>query len=152
MATREKIQRTKKVGVPDMQKVQQLLNWRALINSQLEGIGLFCSLYPDPNKKVCKICPEDIRDKCFKYGWERNFIHKNEATKANKRRKRKQDNPKYMELEISVRTDDDKGYEYQADSSEENTEDQKYPCQVMNFACPAREKCNYGENCEYKPD
>lgn len=156
---RETIKRTKHVGVPDMKMVKKLIRLRDKRNLELEGTKYFCNLYPNINKKVCQECSEKNRDMCFKHEWERDYIHKQEAKEGNKRRERKQDNPKYNVLEISVKTSDDEEYantykkygaiEEKSELTEVDSEDAKYPCHAMNFACPNREECNFGENCKY---
>ena len=144
--TREKIRRKDKKDV-DIDFVEQLLKWQRLRNNQLEGTKYFCTLYPDINKQACKTCPEDIKESCLKRKREREYIHSQEATKANQRRKRKQDNVKHEILEISVK----ETYDDDSVTIEANEEDKKYPCGVMNFACPEKKKCKYGKKCKYKP-
>jgi hypothetical protein len=128
---REKIRRTDKVTPVDMGIVKELKAHRLKRNSELDGTGKFCNLYPDINKQVCKECSNNVL--CLKHSKEREYIHEQEATKGNQRRKRKQDNPKYHE-------------EKPTDVSE------KYPCGEFYFACPKKAECNFGKTCEYKTD
>ena len=147
--SREKIRRADKVSV-DMGIVEQLITYKDMRNCQLEGTKYFCNLYPDINKRACKDCPKTMRELCEDSKREREYIHAQDATKANPRRKRKQENPKKQILEISVRTteeDDTYLYEEQTDPIAA-----KYPCEDMYFACPDKEKCQYGKECPYKPD
>ena len=153
MATREKMHQKSKVGAIDMKMVNQLITWRDMRKCQLEGTKYFCRLNPDENKQICKDCPKTIRKACFKYEWERDYIHKKEAAEGeNKRRQRKQDNPKHWNLEISVRDEEDDEYADYGTHDEEpvNEMDTKYPCSKMWFACPDKDKCNFGEICPYK--
>jgi len=147
---REKIRRTEKVKPVDMGIVKDLKAYRLERNNELAGTGKFCNLYPDINKKVCKECSK--REYCLKHQKEREFIHEQEATKGNQRRRRKQDNPKHDILEISVKTSEneelDELYEKYEVTGEEFDED-KYPCLSVSISCPEREKCNFGEKCKY---
>lgn len=149
---REKIKRTDKVVV-DMQKVNQLLKWQEMRNCQLEGTSFFCNLHPEESKRICTDCPQTMRKACFNWKPEREYIHGTAETKGAPRRKRKQDNPKHWGMEITSKAEeDDENIEYNVIEEDESsiTEiDKKYPCLEMNYACPAREKCNFGESCEY---
>ena len=156
---REVIKRTKHVGVPDMKKVKKLIDLRDKRNLELEGTKHYCNLYPNVNKKACQECSEKNRDMCLKHEWERDYIHKHEAKDGNKRRERKQDNPKHDILEISVKTSDDEEYDemyekYDVDEEtpeiiEVDSEDDKYPCHAMNFTCPNRKECDFGKKCNF---
>ena len=129
---REKIRKTDKVVPVDMGIVKDLKSCRFKRNYELDGTGKFCNLYPDINKQVCKECSN--KTFCLKHSKEREYIHTQEATKGNQRRKRKQDNPKYHDAEISVETEGE------------------YPCGEFYFACPQKNECNFGEICDYKSD
>lgn len=148
---REKIKRTDKVVV-DMAKVKQLLTWRDMRNCQLEGTQYFCSLHPEESKRICIDCPRTIRKACFNWKPEREYIYGTAEIKGAPRRKRKQDNPKHWGMESTSKEDNDENIEYnvvEEDESSITETDKKYPCLEMNYACPAREKCNFGESCEY---
>lgn len=146
--TKEKKQHTQKIGKVNMNMVKQLITWRDMRNTQLEGTKFFCTLYPDINKKICQECPETISKACFKHEWERDYIHKQEDSKGTPRRKRKQNNPKY-EVETSVTEND---YDDYFDNSDNDAEAKKYPCKDMYFACPDKNKCKYGKKCTYSPE
>ena len=151
---RETIKRTKHVGVPDMGKVKKLVDWRDKRNSGLEGTNLFCNLYPNMNNKVCQGCPEKMREMCFKYEWERDYIHKHKAKEGNKRRERKQNGPKSLgpkEFVESAEEDNEFIDNYaEKEPTKEPAGDKKYPCYPMEYACPKKGECNYGESCPYK--
>lgn len=150
MATREKMHPKSNVGKVDMEIVSRLIGWRNTRNCQLVGTKYSCTLHPDVNKKICNDCPETIRKECFKYEWERDYIHKqDEASKSNQRRKKKQNNPKYDGLNDSGQYDaDDDDYEEDSDNYYD-AEAMKYPCKAMYFACPDKDCCKYGRKCPY---
>jgi len=139
---REKIRRTEKTVNVDMKIVKKLTDLRDSINQQAKQTGLFCNLFPDLNKKVCKQCSEKNCKLCLEHEREREFIHKQEATKGNKRRERKQNNPKHKDDgDISVDMTD-----------EEDFEEGTYICGEMYFACPNKDDCNFGNKCIYLND
>lgn len=145
---RESIRRKSKIGKIDMDMVNKLIDWQKQLNSRLAGTEHSCNLRPDISKTICETCP--FKKACFKYEWERDYIHK-EASKANKRRERVKDNPKrhldsFEESENSAEEDIE---DYEDDYKEISSEDSKYPCKEMHFACPNNGKCKYGKNCPW---
>lgn len=146
---REKIRKTDKVVPVDMGIVKDLKSCRLKRNYELDGTGKFCNLYPDINKQVCKECSNKAF--CLKHSKEREYIHAQEATKGNQRRKRKQDNPKHDIIEISVMTSGDEELDeiYKKYEDTEEFDEDKYPCASASHSCPEREKCNFGEKCKY---
>ena len=150
---REKIRRTEKTVGVDMIIVKKLTDWRDSINQKAEQTGLFCNLFPDMNKKVCKQCPEKKCELCLKHEREREFIHAQEATKGNKRRERKQTSPKIVgPKEFGEATEEDEEFidNYaEEEPIKEPAGDKRYPCYPMEYACPKKDECNCGENCPY---
>lgn len=139
--TREKIMRTDKTKV-NMQFVDKLYALRRERNEQLKGTDQFCNLFPNIHRTVCKECSGN--ELCLKYKAEREYIHSQEETKGNSRRRRKQDNPKKNESGVSEECfDSDDVYEDEA---------KEYPCKEMFFACPDKDKCEYGKKCSYNPE
>lgn len=162
---REKIRRTEKTSDVDMKVVNQLIDLRDSINQKAKQTGLFCNLFPDINKKVCQECPGIKSDQkkcefCFDHVVERTFIHNHDELKGQKRRERKQDNPK-KGVDISETADfDTEDYGYVCDCDDyggdeiENCDEtaKKYPCGSMYFACPNNAGCEYGKKCTYPPE
>ena len=141
---RERIMRTDKTKV-NMQFVDKLYVLRMERNEQLKGTDQFCNLFPNIHRTVCKECSGN--ELCLKYKAEREYIHSQEETKGNSRRKRKQDTQKNKENGISEECfDADDVYEDEVDGVE------NYPCKEMFFACPDKDKCEYGKKCSYNPE
>lgn len=146
--SREKIKRTDKTKV-NMQLVEELHILRRKRNEELNGTGQFCNLYPNINKTVCSSCSNF--EICSSHKIECEYIHTQEGTKGIYRRKRKQENPKKLESEISAEiADADDAYSYEDQDIDPIAK--KYPCNDMYYACPDKDECEYGEKCSYKPE
>lgn len=147
MATKEKMHPRSKLGKIDMNMVEQLIKWRETRNNQLKDFAFKCSLYPDENKRICETCPTTIRKACFKYEWERDYIHKQEKAKLDNQMRKKKKRKEGLPSDQACYYDENDYDEH----NEEVGEATKYPCKELYFACPDSEFCNHGKKCDYKP-
>lgn len=156
MATKEKMHSKSNIGKIDMNMVNELKHLQKIRNCQLQGCSLRCFLHPDYNKLVCRICPSEISKICFKYEWERNYIHNQEKASSDRQIKKEKEESEGLKSNQEYNYDGFDSYEdyddyYDDDDNDPNDEAKKYPCGEMYFACPEKDECHFGKECQYSP-
>lgn len=146
---REKIRRKDKIVKVDKNMVRLLKKYRAERN---------CSLYPDPNKKICFECSHF--KECKHFEWERDFIHSEDDAKktsaVRKKKKGEQDNKNrifeqhFEGIEDVEDIEDDENVETDANAKKVEVKDDDYPCHPFDFGCPKSNECDKGNKCPWK--
>lgn len=122
----EKIKRENKIKKLEMSVVKLLLQWRDGANTLGKGV---CTLRPKKNEEPCISCGH--YEKCHHYGWEREYIHKNDMLNREKIRERRQGRVEAKNRAVL------------------QGEESAYPCEPFDFGCPYKDICHHGRECPW---